>query len=70
MCPAYGLYIRHVKGITLKNVDIRFKYTDVRPAVVMDDASDYKLENVTVETSTRTEPSPLWDRQRGKIVSE
>ncbi|MBE5032466.1 glycoside hydrolase family 28 protein [Gallalistipes aquisgranensis] len=70
VCPAYGLYIRHVKGITLKNVDIRFKYTDVRPAVVMDDASDYKLENVTVETSTRTEPSPLWDRQRGKIVSE
>jgi polygalacturonase len=34
--PAYGLYARNVKGLTLQNVRFNFQGTDVRPAVVLD----------------------------------
>jgi hypothetical protein len=35
--PAYGLYCRHVKDISLRNVVLGFDKTDERPAVVCDD---------------------------------
>lgn len=38
--PAYGIYARHVKGLTIENVTIRNKVEDGRPAVVLDDVSD------------------------------
>lgn len=35
--PAYGLYARHVRGLTVTNVAFTFKIEDGRPAVVLDD---------------------------------
>jgi len=35
--PSYGLYARHVDGLTTANIDIHFKVEDERPAVVLDD---------------------------------
>jgi polygalacturonase len=37
MLPAYGLYIRHVKGISLNNIELKYGGNDVRPALVADD---------------------------------
>lgn len=44
--PAWGFYIRHVDGITMRNIRLRLKDTDFRPAIVMDDVSGDLLENV------------------------
>ena len=41
--PAFGMYARHVKGITLRNVDISTKAADGRPAVVFLDVAGAKL---------------------------
>lgn len=38
--PAYGFYIRHVKGIDLSNVDISYEKADYRPAFVLDDVQE------------------------------
>lgn len=38
--PAYGLYVRHVEGLNLRNVRFRTAAPDGRPAVVLDDVSD------------------------------
>jgi polygalacturonase len=38
--PAYGLYARHVDGLTAVNINIRFKVEDERPAVVLDDVQN------------------------------
>jgi polygalacturonase len=38
--PGYGLYARHVDGLTTSNIDIRFKVEDERPAVVLDDVQN------------------------------
>ena len=35
--PSYGVYARHVDGLTTSNIDIHFKVEDERPAVVLDD---------------------------------
>lgn len=37
--PAWGFYIRHVDGITFRNVTVRLKEPDYRAAVVMDDVT-------------------------------
>jgi polygalacturonase len=35
--PAYGFFVRHVKGLEMNNVDLRFMREDMRPAFVLND---------------------------------
>ena len=35
--PSWGLYLRHIRNITLKNVRLTLKYSDFRPAIVEED---------------------------------
>lgn len=44
--PAWGFYVRHVDGLTLKNVKIKIKDSDYRPAIVYDDVLN--LEEIEV----------------------
>lgn len=38
--PSYGMFARHVKGLTVHNIETRFATEDLRPAVILDDVSD------------------------------
>jgi polygalacturonase len=38
--PGYGIYARHVDGLTATGIDIYFKVKDERPAVVLDDVQN------------------------------
>ncbi len=40
--PSYGLYGRHVRGLTLKNVNFRLKDSDFRPKFIFDDVEGIK----------------------------
>jgi len=42
--PAYGLFCRHVKGLTLENVRLRTSSSDRRHAVVLDDVQDAAID--------------------------
>lgn len=44
--PAYGFYIRHARGIKLNNINISFKENDQRPAIILDDANDIKINEL------------------------
>ncbi|MCX6170286.1 MAG: glycosyl hydrolase family 28 protein [Ignavibacteriales bacterium] len=44
--PAYGFYFRHVRGIKLINVNISFKETDQRPAIIFDDSKDVAINQL------------------------
>jgi polygalacturonase len=35
--PAYGFYLRHVKGLEMSNIEVRYEKEDQRPAFVLDD---------------------------------
>jgi parallel beta-helix repeat protein len=43
--PTWGFFIRHAKGVTFKNVVIKTKNSDYRPAVIVMDAEDIKFQN-------------------------
>lgn len=43
--PAYGLYFRHVKGLTFDDVTLETVATDLRPALVGEDVEDLELSN-------------------------
>lgn len=46
--PSWAFYIRHVKGLSMKNIDLKVLEEDFRPAFVFDDVSGLKLEKVTI----------------------
>jgi len=35
--PAHGFFVRHAKGISFRDVEVRYEKGDLRPAVVLDD---------------------------------
>jgi hypothetical protein len=42
--PAFGLYCRHVKGLTLQNVQLTTLRPDPRPPIATEDAADVKID--------------------------
>lgn len=49
--PAYGYYVRHVKGFHMTGCSAGFEENDDRYAVVLDDVEDAYLERITVQKS-------------------
>jgi len=43
--PAYGIYLRHVKGLTFEDITLDTATPDLRPALVGDDVEDLELAN-------------------------
>lgn len=46
--PSWALYVRHAKGITLQNVQLKLQQTDYRPACVFDDVQALQLDEVNI----------------------
>lgn len=49
--PAYGVYARHVEGLTMQNVALSYMVEDTRPAIVLDDVSNANLRTVIAKTA-------------------
>jgi polygalacturonase len=47
--PAYGFYIRHVKGLELDGVEVEYEKPETRPAFVVVDAEDVGFHHVRAE---------------------
>lgn len=47
--PAYGLYARRVRGLSLNNVRFDVEQPDLRPAVVLDHSSDIAISSLNVQ---------------------
>ncbi len=50
--PAYGFFIRHVKGLQVSNVEVRTMKEDARPAFILDDVEHADFIHV------KTQPAP------------
>jgi hypothetical protein len=53
--PAYGMYARNVKGLTLQNVRFEYQNSDARPAVIFDNVHDASVVNLSVQGSPDAE---------------
>lgn len=45
--PSWGFYLRHIDGINMKNVTLKLKDKDFRPAIVLDDVKNYTLVDMS-----------------------
>ena len=45
--PAYGLYCRHVRGLSLSRIALRTAKLDLRPALFAEDAEDLTVSNLS-----------------------
>lgn len=48
--PSYGFFIRHVKNISLNNIEMKLKNFDARPAIVCDDVKQISLLNLRTDS--------------------
>ena len=55
--PSYGLFIRHAKGITVKDFTVGFMEEDLRPALYCADLDGLELDNFKAERAADGEPS-------------
>ena len=53
--PAYGLFARNVKGLTLHNVRLTVVNPDLRPAVVLDNVQDAAIHALSVQGNSAAE---------------
>lgn len=53
--PAYGLYARNVRGLTLQNVRFEVSSPDLRPAVIFDHVNDAAINGFSVQGNTAAE---------------
>ena len=53
--PAYGLYARNVKGLTVQNVRFQTGAPDLRPALIFDHVEDAAINGMSVQGNTQAE---------------
>lgn len=53
--PAYGLYARNVRGITLNNIRFQVATPDLRPAVILDNVEDVAFNAFSVQGNAEAE---------------
>ncbi len=54
--PAYGMYVRHVKNLTLENFIFKVRAPDARPAVMLDDCHNIRINSFDADTPTDNQP--------------
>lgn len=53
--PAYGIYARGVRGLTLQNIRLQTAAQDLRPAVIFDKVTDAAVSGLSVMTDASAE---------------
>lgn len=51
--PAWGMYVRHAKGLHFKNLTFKLENDDFRPAFVFDDVNNLQMENIDLPKSNK-----------------
>ena len=65
--PAWGLYVRHVEGLTMKNVQLMIKEADYRPAIVLDDVKGASFQALSIKGDEKSS-DPIYAHQSEDIT--
>ena len=57
--PSYGFFIRHARGISIRDVTVGYEETDLRPALYCDDVDGLDLDNFNAQRAEDGEPSAV-----------
>lgn len=67
--PASAFYVRHVKNLTLKQMNLRTRYPDYRPAVILDDVKGSKLSQLTIQMQAGDIPAIRLANSKNTFIS-
>ncbi len=65
--PAWGFYVRHMDGLTMKNIKLSIKEPDYRPAFVFDDVKNLDIESLEIEGEEKPKHIILRNTENVKI---
>jgi len=65
--PAWAFYVRHVAGLTMKNVSVKAEAPDYRPAFVFDDVNGLKLSEIKIEEADSDKQIILKDVEKADL---
>jgi len=68
--PAWGFYVRHVEGLTLKNIKLEIKAPDYRPAMVLDDVRNLVMKAITIQGDIKPKHVILYKTEHVQIDNE
>lgn len=68
--PAWGLYVRHMDGLTMKNISLRIAAPDYRPAIVFDDVRDLDIKALHIEGDSKPKQIILYKTEKVNIDNE
>jgi hypothetical protein len=67
--PAYGMYARNVRGLTLNNMRFEVTKADLRPAVVLDNVSDATVHALSAVANFKAESLLRFTKAREVLIS-
>jgi hypothetical protein len=68
--PAWGFYIRHVKGIQLSNIQLSINAPDYRPAIILDDVHQMIIEGLDIKGDAKEFPIILHNSSKVLVDDE
>ncbi len=67
--PAYGIYARNVRGLTLHNVRLEVSKPDLRPAVIFDRVSDATINGLSAQGTPEAEALVRFSESRDVLLT-
>ena len=67
--PAYGLYVRHVSGLSLRDVHLSTATPDLRPALVCDDVRDLRVEGLQATAAPEAVSAALLNNTSNAFIT-
>jgi len=65
--PSWGFYMRHVNGLSLKNIRVSVRDDDFRPAYIFDDVKNLTLEGGNISSKSNNDQVVLKDSENVNI---
>jgi hypothetical protein len=61
--PAWGFFVRHVDGLTMKNIKLTALKKDYRTAIVLDDVSNHNISDLQVVEPDNASKESIYERK-------
>jgi len=68
--PAWGLYVRHMDGLIMKDIKLSIKAPDYRPALIFDDVQNLDIQSLTIQGEDKSKHIILHQSKEVKIENE
>ncbi len=66
--PAYGVFVRHARGLELSDFNLSFKTNDFRPAIICADVDGLEIDNFKAQVADGVNASVLTNNVSNIVI--